>query len=1004
MMKNKGVDLRSDIQLRDIQVRAVEKVLDDVHMGKKRLIMSLTLGFGKSLVLLEIMNRLVEEGHTVLLLSSRMDTLNNYLSHVNEVGDYDGPYRIDTIDGYIKEDLKNIDYDFIIFDTLSDFSSERFVTTFERHINASVILADSVPRDLKVYDWFGQSFEISYEYTIKNGVDDSSYVPVYMHLPFEEPKRLLPKDQMFQILSHLENELVGQNNRTTVILTSTTEEATELRYELKAINGFFNNANILVASTSNSISGPYSIKDSIETSNLINGDIILIGTLNMLWQFSLESCRKLFILCDIEDFTVMNQLLAKCMGHSPGKRQLDIYDYSQTFYRYIQVNQKDYGFIQANDEISDFTIDENAILMLTNRNPGMLNDSVEHRDLLSMNREAKVFKHLIKQEDNTPLAIGIFGEWGSGKSFFLRTIQEELKAEKETVFQIKFNAWHYSDTNLILSLSNHIFERLNMEVIKKTDAKTEVIKEHVDQLETQKKSLVDFKDENDKKIETLEGEYETQRNELLDASYDKLIAGTDNPLINNAISLFKLKKDAKEYYTKAKTIRGRLKLFFGMDQNRTNIMMLLPIIILLLGPWLLDLLKLLTIDSNIKSVIRIVQLLGIALSSPVLHKAVTNVAKVINELDEFSEKQEALIKKQIGIEGLKKKSTKLQGDINGIDAEIAQAKTGDYITYLLGERIHNRNYHEHLGIIHHLRKDLELLSDYLLDENNSTKINKVVLYIDDLDRCPADKVAQVLEAVHLLLSFKVFVVFVAADMKWISKCLYMNHGDKKMLTKATKESLLFAYDYMEKIFQLTYKPQALHGETSVKFITGLCTDLVAKKEVKRQVIEETRKEIDEITEIIEEKSVFEQPFEQPRVQTTPVTDQSIAVDIKLDEEEIKRLKEILALVNSTPRRLKRFMNTYQMIRASYDTSRTTYEIMILLVMIIYYPDEQNFFVDNLSQSLKLSDYIYLVNEKEEKHDFLEAIVKSEFAKEMDQLELLRWLPVVNRYSFFPCEE
>ena len=49
--------------------------------------------------------------------------------------------------------------------------------------------------------------------------------------------------------------------------------------------------------------------------------------------------------------------------------------------------------------------------------------------------------------------------------------------------------------------------------------------------------------------------------------------------------------------------------------------------------------------------------------------------------------------------------------------------------------------------------------------------NRIVLYIDDLDRCPPPKVLQVLEAVHLLLAFPIFVVFVAVDSRWLTSAL-----------------------------------------------------------------------------------------------------------------------------------------------------------------------------------------------------------------------------------------
>ena len=67
-----------------------------------------------------------------------------------------------------------------------------------------------------------------------------------------------------------------------------------------------------------------------------------------------------------------------------------------------------------------------------------------------------------------PLSFGLFGEWGSGKSYFMGLLREQVKtlARSEDnrycseIVQIGFNAWHYSDSNLWASLGDEIFERL----------------------------------------------------------------------------------------------------------------------------------------------------------------------------------------------------------------------------------------------------------------------------------------------------------------------------------------------------------------------------------------------------------------------------------------------------------------------------------------------------------------------------------------------------------------
>jgi hypothetical protein len=75
-----------------------------------------------------------------------------------------------------------------------------------------------------------------------------------------------------------------------------------------------------------------------------------------------------------------------------------------------------------------------------------------------------------------PLSVGLFGDWGSGKSFFMqrmqRTIAELSERSRhaanegresylcENIKQITFNAWHYVDANLWASLITQVFDGL----------------------------------------------------------------------------------------------------------------------------------------------------------------------------------------------------------------------------------------------------------------------------------------------------------------------------------------------------------------------------------------------------------------------------------------------------------------------------------------------------------------------------------------------------------------
>jgi hypothetical protein len=98
-------------------------------------------------------------------------------------------------------------------------------------------------------------------------------------------------------------------------------------------------------------------------------------------------------------------------------------------------------------------------------------------DQLSLGRYSDAIAPLIAaRAQMPPLSIALFGPWGSGKSVFMRMIQEAagdfaaqgapaVAQSRDTPFhsrivQIEFNAWHYAEANLWASLVHAILEAL----------------------------------------------------------------------------------------------------------------------------------------------------------------------------------------------------------------------------------------------------------------------------------------------------------------------------------------------------------------------------------------------------------------------------------------------------------------------------------------------------------------------------------------------------------------
>jgi hypothetical protein len=98
-------------------------------------------------------------------------------------------------------------------------------------------------------------------------------------------------------------------------------------------------------------------------------------------------------------------------------------------------------------------------------------DTPDHLGIEADARALATFLALVRVQP--PVALAIYGPWGSGKTFFMRRIEREVKAlqgqpgqDSARVFEhgiahVWFNAWHYADSNLWASLVSRIFAALH---------------------------------------------------------------------------------------------------------------------------------------------------------------------------------------------------------------------------------------------------------------------------------------------------------------------------------------------------------------------------------------------------------------------------------------------------------------------------------------------------------------------------------------------------------------
>jgi len=156
---------------------------------------------------------------------------------------------------------------------------------------------------------------------------------------------------------------------------------------------------------------------------------------------------------------------------------------------------------------------------------------------------------------------------------------------------------------------------------------------------------------------------------------------------------------------------------------------------------------------------------------------------------------------------------------------------GQYVSLIefVLSRLEEAVYEKELGLMHRIKRDIDELTDGLtVREMDIESIQeakrqlfprgepRILLYIDDLDRCPPSRVVEVLEAVQLLVSTELFIVVLGLDTRYITRALEKEYKD--ILQHSGDPSGL---DYIEKIIQLPYRVRPINPERLKAFIGEL---------------------------------------------------------------------------------------------------------------------------------------------------------------------------------------
>jgi KAP family P-loop domain len=250
---------------------------------------------------------------------------------------------------------------------------------------------------------------------------------------------------------------------------------------------------------------------------------------------------------------------------------------------------------------------------------------------------------------------------------------------------------------------------------------------------------------------------------------------------------------------------------------------------------------------------------------------------------------------------------------------------GTILRYFLYEDSDTKEYEKHIGLVSRARRTFQKLDEIIRAQRQTpqkkqklTVPDRIVLYIDDLDRCRYEQVVRVLEAVHLLLAFESIVVVVGVDARWIRAAL-AKYYQGEFVTEQDKSAQVDANggrrpatpeDYLQKIFQIPFWLQPFRSDRPPgysKFVAALAR---GRMEVEKPVNSGNSEQKASTADSKVASASGGRPL--AAAATAIVT----AVErVTLTEPEVAVLSALAPLAGDTPRAVKRFVNLYRLIRA-----------------------------------------------------------------------------------------
>lgn len=516
-----------------------------------------------------------------------------------------------------------------------------------------------------------------------------------------------------------------------------------------------------------------------------------------------------------------------------------------------------------------------------------LEDGPAMADLLGVDGDVDALGRMIAaRSTQPPLAIALLAPWGGGKSTFMRLLKHkvevELPAEDPATFHtsvdvVEFNPWHYSDTHVMVGMSRAIFDSLTR-YLERRVAEGSPGTSWREQVE-ERKALTATRSRLERTQDALRTNSVVQRPRaalIALRTLPDLVLGRNHKVMRILVML-----SGASFLLALAAVLGWEA--WGLDVGarvRTWADVVLrsaPALLVLATAWA-------TILEGVPKAAAIHRKVRSGASWLVGFVA-AGVDAEIGRIDERLRQTEA------------RPTTAAVADLETILSDPERAAERDVQRGVVGVL---QTQFEELAEAYGLSRDGALGAQVAADD---LRIRRIVLHVDDLDRCRPERVVEVLHTLNLLQATRLFVAVVSVDPRWLRRSLREldptrpGDPDASEVGGRLRDEIGDPLDFLDKIIQIPYALRPMSAANAEEYFSRL---------VRSHDLDDPR-----IEEPVTEVAVG--AVAAPPAAPEHLDQRRPALQLTVTPREWDYLRP-LAAAQETPRAVKRFLNLYQLLR------------------------------------------------------------------------------------------